>query len=63
MRALVCACVCIMFSLVQDGTLTSQRLIHHLAAEWQSDIYGCLMQACMCVCVSERKSEDECKKR
>lgn len=45
----MCVRVCIMCFQVQDGTPTSQRLIHHSVAEWQSDIYGCLIQLCVCV--------------
>ena len=58
--------MCVLLFLVQDGTLTSQRLIHHSVAEKQGDIYGCLMQLCVCVCVcvkeTERVCEDEWKK-
>lgn len=46
---------CIMLFLVQDGTPATQSLIHHPVAEWQSDIYGCLMLYIVRVTEKERE--------
>lgn len=43
--------MCIMCFLVQNGTLTSQRLIHHVVIFMVSDA-----TVCECVCVRKRKS-------
>lgn len=59
----VCVCVCNKLFLVQDGTPTSQKLMHHPVAARRRDIYGCLMLYIACVSVSEGRMNAETREK